>query len=791
MKPALLTLLAAAWGLAQTSPAPGLLATYTDGRRRIRRIDPTPNLYLDPQESAHPSLDPAFQAEWTGFLSVLQAGEYTIEAGAAQITVDGRAAGAGPVRLSPGRHPIEIRYRRTPGAARVLLQWRSAAFPAEPVPASLLTHSGGLTREEILVERGRDLVEEYGCVNCHAAGSSSLQGRRGPDLTGAGSRLDARWLYRWLEDPGAFRAGAVMPALANEQDRRDAAAYLASLQAGAPAGRPPRRLTQTDVARGGQLFGALGCTACHQEEGLRLEGLGSKTTAPALAAFLKAPAQFDPGGRMPSLLLTDEETLQLAAYLLDSHNAAFERPWNPGDPGRGRALVQSEGCLACHALRDPEPLPNRFRAPGLTQLAPGRGCLAAAPGPGVPHYRLTAEQREAAGAFLASYRQHPDRSPAPVYQLYRALRQLRCTACHQTGLGAAAAALAEAAPPLTAAGAKLRTDWIAQVLSGRQRVRGWTDLRMPDYDPRHASPLAAAFAKAAGVEPGDGPAPPALTAEQRTRGRDMIGSNAAKGGLACIGCHDWGAARSTGEDGPQLLNAARRLRYDWFHRWMRNPARILSGTSMPAYFTSLDRRRAGEKIDELWAALAAGDKLPLPDGVRPPGAADPEARPAPDREPVVVRWDMPEATPAAIAVGLPGGVSYCFDAGESRLRYAWRGGFVDLSGTLHRKTEPNRLTPTARLIGEVFFRSEDFPLRLGSPERIPQRRFRGYRLAGGLVEFHYQVEGTEVYEQIAPAGTGIARRFRIGRVDQPMWFVDGKKMEIPRGADVRFEVTHP
>ena len=271
----------------------------------------------------------------------------------------------------------------------------------------------------------------------------------------------------------------------------------------------------------------------------------------------------------------------------------------------------------------------------------------------------------------------------------------------------------------------------------------------------------------------------------------MIGADAKKGGLACIGCHDWGPAKSTGEDGPQLISAAHRLRYDWFHRWMLNPARILSGTSMPSYFAALDRRRAAEKIDDLWAALALGERLPLPDGLRPPGAADLEAKPVPDREPIVVRWDMPEATPAAIAVGLPGGISYCFDAGESRLRYAWRGGFVGLSGTLHRKTESNRLTPTAKLIGEIFFRSDDFPLRIGSPERIPQRRFLGYRLIEGVVRFHYQVDGIDVYEQVVTAGSGIRRQFTIGRVEQAMWFVEGRRMEIPRGADVHFEVTHP
>ena len=44
---------------------------------------------------------------------------------------------------------------------------------------------------------------------------------------------------------------------------------------------------------------------------------------------------------------------------------------------------------------------------------------------------------------------------------------------------------------------------------------------------------------------------------------------------------------------------------------------------------------------------------------------------------VISRTFLPDCSPAAIAVGLPGGLSYCFDAGLCRLRYAWKGGFID------------------------------------------------------------------------------------------------------------------
>jgi hypothetical protein len=278
--------------------------------------------------------------------------------------------------------------------------------------------------------------------------------------------------------------------------------------------------------------------------------------------------------------------------------------------------------------------------------------------------------------------------------------------------------------------------------------------------------------------------------------------------MACIGCHDWGENASLGEHGPQLVSAGQRLREDWFRRWMRDPARILSGTSMPNYFTSAKPEDAAQTISALWAALEKGPDQDAPEGFAVNAAADPEARPAPTDRPIVVRWDMPEATPAAIAVGMPGGVSYCFDAGESRLRYAWRGGFLDLSRTLLTKRDPQtRLSYTAELTGEIFYRSESFPIRIGLVEEIPHRRFRGYRLVDGYPEFHYSVDSLDVYEKIVAAegGAGLIEEFRFDVVDRPVWLlagtgegltisasVEGVKagvVPVPRGRDVTVRLT--
>jgi hypothetical protein len=169
---------------------------------------------------------------------------------------------------------------------------------------------------------------------------------------------------------------------------------------------------------------------------------------------------------------------------------------------------------------------------------------------------------------------------------------------------------------------------------------------------------------------------------------------------------------------------------------------------------------------------------------------------------------MPEATPAAIAVGMPGELSYCFDAGETRLRYAWHGGFIDLSGTLLSKRDPEtQLSYTAALVGDIFFRSASFPIRVGRLEEIPRRQFRGYRLIDGFPEFHYTVEGIDVREKIVQAqgAVGIVREFRFDVVDQPVWLLpeaaEGVEITssvaatepgpivVPQGQDVTVRIT--
>lgn len=782
---------------------PGLAARYEDGRHRVHLVTPTPHFYLEEGESLHPSLDPGFHAEWQGFLSILEAGSYRFEGGG-RLEVGGKEVGGEAVTLAPGRHRVRLTFRRLPGPAQLRLLWESEHFPLEPVPSRVLFHEPGSLPgpDQDRVERGRDLVEDLGCVNCHKSQSASLDRRRGPDLGAAG--LDPGWLHEWLIDPAAVRPEATMPSLLDEDEARDVAVFLSSHALADPPA-PETGLTGVDAGRG--LYDSLGCTACHTSESHSLDGVGSKMTAAGLASYLKDPFRHHPESRMPSLHLEDTEARQIAAYLTASAPRSPKRPIPDGNSARGEELIRSRGCLSCHRLEDREPAGELDRpVPAVADLSLEDGCLAEEPGTGLPRYRLDGERRAAIRDFLRLQQRFPDVSPAPVYDFYRRVRRLRCTACHvmdHFGGGQTAGA-----PVLTAAGEKLRLEFLDEALLGRVRLRSWLALRMPRFPRNQVEPLIHGFAKASGLDP-SAPAVESVTSQQDTnKGLTLLGRDTEGKSLGCIGCHDWADYRAQGERAPQLAQAAHRLRYPWYRRFMLNPARILSGTSMPEHFTDIAPEEREESIQRIWGALgvgAAGHFLP---GLEPP--PDPwtaEARPDPSQGTVVVRTIMPEATPAAIAVGMPGGLSYCFDAGSHRLLYAWRGEFLDLEATLHKKAGDDGYTLTPRIPGKRFFRSTRFPFRLADSGGLPEARFQGYRIRDGVPEFHYSVGGAKVYERIRPIGTddGFRWEFRIERVQAPLRFDAGVEgpvritasqgtvekggVGIPIGGDTHFEIV--
>ncbi len=411
----------------------------------------------------------------------------------------------------------------------------------------------------------------------------------------------------------------------------DIAAYLATLAD--PRLEDESRTAESPSAsaaaiqKGERLFSSIGCSACHaacesadtgkdppalnpqpstpipQFPAVSLSLVGSKWKPRALRAFLLSPDSRSHWTRMPDFQLSAEEAEQLTAYLLHvSLRDEFKR-LPAGDPANGRQLAATLGCLNCHQSE----LENKFETKLLADLEGLDwdlwGCVASGDDHGdAPTFEFTAAERAALLAFgstdLSSLRR-----TVPAEFANRQFRELRCTACHERDGNVAscqpAIALPEAPtpdtqqellalptpPPLTYTGEQLQSWWLEDLLAGRidYRVRPWLEVRMPCF-PRRARQLAMGLAADHGVHPAEKPPASATRWPELVRlGEKLFGSD---GGFSCSKCHAVGAREAQMEVGfgvIDLIHSKRRLRDEFYLRWMMDPTRVLPMTRMPAY----------------------------------------------------------------------------------------------------------------------------------------------------------------------------------------------------------------
>jgi hypothetical protein len=315
-------------------------------------------------------------------------------------------------------------------------------------------------------------------------------------------------------------------------------------------------------------------------------------------------------------------------------------------------------------------------------------------------------------------------------------------------------------------------------------------LRMPQFGEAHAGELPEAFAALEGTGPEVSP-DVAVSAARIEAGRRLIGKN----GFGCISCHDLAGVPNSGTRGPDLASMNQRVRYEWYGRWLEQPQRVSPGTRMPMVFPdgksllpSVLNGSAAAQAEAMWAYLALGPALPLPEGLETPKGLALSV----GERPVLLRTFLPEAGTRAVAVGYPGGVSVAFDAATCRLAYAWSGHFLDASPVWN-----NRGGAPARLLGQRFWAAPAGPSWLVTPsQQAPDfadkatdpaygatppegQVFQGTRLLhfsgyevdrSGLPTFRYLLTTAEsslveIRERpeplLSPVANGLARRFTL------------------------------
>ena len=417
---------------------------------------------------------------------------------------------------------------------------------------------------------------------------------------------------------------------------------------------------------------------------------------------------------------------------------------NPELVSKGRNLFESIGCAACHQMTiDGKATANKLTAKPLAEVSVNSGCLAEKIAGKSPRYELNAVQRTSLIAAIKS------RSPEmPRESVHRNLATLNCYACHnRNGIGGVEEARNDffeslqkeigdegrLPPTLTGVGDKLRPDWLRHVLqNGASDRKNYMVTQMPRFGANNVDSLVAQFS-AVDTRPETSPSAHFAEPEYRIKGigRHLIGGSA----LSCIKCHDFGPHPSTGIRAINLTTMHKRLRGEWFYRYMLDPQEYRRGTRMPSAWPSgkssvrdVLNGDANQQIQAVWLYLADGEKSAVPTGlVREPIELKPTS------EPIIYRNFIEGAGARAIGVGYPEGINLAFDANEMRLAMIWQGAFMDASRHWTGRGqgfEPPLGDFVLPLPPHVPFFELDTPDRPvpTEPARDQGYRFLGYRL---------------------------------------------------------------
>lgn len=265
-----------------------------------------------------------------------------------------------------------------------------ARFLFAPLSA-LLAVASSLSAQTPPPDPGAAIFEKQ-CYSCHNVGGGD---KTGPDLMGIGKKQTPEWLHRFITSPKAMRdsgdpdavaifrqfAPEVMPDQTVTPEQIDQIlafieAYTAQGKTFIPqTGMLVRAPTPADIPAGYDLFigrtplknGGPSCISCHSVQGVGaldggtlgfdLTNANTKYTTIELASILKAPAFPTMSRVFQSHALTDEEVVQVFAYL----QAANVRTPDPARAGLSFVLLGAVGAVAGFGLAGLV-WRNRFRA---------------------------------------------------------------------------------------------------------------------------------------------------------------------------------------------------------------------------------------------------------------------------------------------------------------------------------------------------------------------------------------------------------------------------------------------
>ncbi len=428
-------------------------------------------------------------------------------------------------------------------------------------------------------EKGKQLISEIGCLACHGVEGLEDQSKKvgayaGPYLSGIGSKVSPDWLVSWLKKPWHFQEDTIMPSLRlTDTETNDITSYLMTLKNKKVDGlkfaafdKKVRdeilvdylasfdtiEVAKSKVAAmsdedktmdlGKRSVGKYGCYSCHNIEGFD----GYAPIGPELTKVGSKPiAQFGYG-------IQHDVPAQRDAWI----TAHLQNPkrWDIGIQKDFKDLLKMPNFYM--SKKDAEDITTALLGQVSNQI----------PLAGMKRY---------------------DAGEAMYNDAMKVAGNLNCVGCHQIdGLRGDLLKMFEedinqGPPRLVNQGHRVQTDWFYNFLGNVQPIRPWVKVRMPTFNLtlEQKNKLVGGFQ--AGAHQGTfeevndevvwGPG-------EREEAVKLFNA------YNCVSCHAGGF--NNGEQlAPNLHNAGKRLRPSWIRLWLRDPQKIMPGTSMPTFFT--------------------------------------------------------------------------------------------------------------------------------------------------------------------------------------------------------------
>ncbi len=684
----------------------GVIGHYSDTlghslARRDTTISLAPGNVLIDQRLAGTSL----QVRWTGFLMSQAVGEYRLHVygvGHFQIALDGESvlraesnspewSVSEPLPLQFAFHPLEVTYDRKETAGGLQLFWSGPQFQLEPIGPQYLFHDPTHTPDASL-ERGEQIVRALRCATCHQIPGESPP-TDAPSLTHVAGNMHFDWLVDWLSRETPSQEGALrrMPHFTLSKSEAESIAIYLFAQS-----KSIKRKTvdskKTDLAKGKELLLTTGCLACHKvgavgESGLfgggDLTEISTKRPREFFAHWLTAPEELNPQHRMPVFQFSKDELRDLAAHLATLGSAPERTEPPPGTAEQiaiGRQLFEKHHCAACHGSAGVEGrVPQREFAANINW---NESCAKQA-NERHPGYQLSDKDRLDVARFITETPKRPDATAR--ISARQLLAEQNCLACHlrddSPGLSTKLPTVAEAhpelaellpamtPPPLISVGDKLYEQSIRDAILRKSVHRDYLRVRMPKFNlsDEQLQTLVDYFVYSDRVPPqSDDQLPPATDPiALHTVGSRLVTTD----GFGCTSCHQLGSVQPTkaplNARGPNLTLLAKRMRREWFERFVRNPLRVIPRMEMPSVQVAI-RGILNDDLDTqlaaVWDVLNTPDfEPPLSDPVRTvrhSGIADREER-------AVVITDVVRSGKQTyvkpLLIGLPNRNSFLFD----------------------------------------------------------------------------------------------------------------------------------